>query len=398
MTPRRRSRPARTLVVGQSGGATAVINATLAGVVTGARASGRFDRVLGMRHGSRGLLEGEFVDLTGLPPGHLDALARTPSAALGTSRLKLDDRQIGIALHRLDEAGCRALVLIGGNDSADTALRLSEADAGLDVVLAPKTVDNDLPGTDHCPGYPSAARCLATLIRDATWDSIAAPELYPVKFIDVMGRDAGWLAAAAGLGFSEAEADLRPVILLPERPPESLETLLAEVEQTVARRGFAVYVVPETLRDAAGLHLSGGSPGYVDPFGHPYAMPPAVTLAAETTARLGLRARFERPGSAVRMAMALASPLDLQEAFACGEEAARALAAGERGVMIAIERHASPLYAPTLGRAWLVEVANRARPLDADFIAPDGRDTTAAFRDYALPLLGPEPFLPYARL
>jgi ATP-dependent phosphofructokinase / diphosphate-dependent phosphofructokinase len=392
----------RTLIVGQSGGATAVINATLAGVVSAGQASGAFDRIIGVRHGTRGLFDEQFIDLTDLEATALDALRRTPSAALGTSRQKLDDDQIGIALEALDRHHCEAMVLIGGNDSADSAWRFHrqalEAGQPLSVILAPKTVDNDLVHTDHCPGYASAAKAFANVVRDATYDSIAAPALYPVKFIDVMGRDAGWLAASADLGFGDGESDLRPILVLPERPPESAEALVREVGDAVRERGCVICVLPETMRDASGTHLSGGLPEHIDPFGHAYQMPPAVTMAALTRSLLGINARFERPGSAIRMAMSIVSPVDLDEAHQVGQVAARAVAAGESGQMTSLERCPGPEYAVSTALRPLDQVANRVRPLDDRFIAPTGRATTDAFREYALPLLGDDPFPPYVRM
>ena len=146
----------RTLVVGQSGGATAVTNATLAGIVSAAQRAG-FSRILGMRHGMHGLLQHQFHDLTALSAETLDQLSMTPSAALGTARLNISDDQLGSASDTLAGLDCQDLILIGGNDSADTALRLHQVDPNVRVILAPKTVDNDLPGTDHCPGFSSAA-------------------------------------------------------------------------------------------------------------------------------------------------------------------------------------------------------------------------------------------------
>ncbi|CAN5473990.1 6-phosphofructokinase [soil metagenome] len=392
----------RTLMVGQSGGATAVINATLAGVIAAGRASGVFNRILGLKHGTQGFFDEQFVDLTDLGDSALDALRKTPSAALGTSRQKLDDDRIVVALDVMDRHHCDAFVLIGGNDSADSALRFHEQAGStgreLSVVLAPKTVDNDLVETDHCPGYASAAKAFANIVRDATYDSIAAPWLYPVKFIDVMGRDAGWLAASGDLGFGDGEADLRPLLVLPERPPASGESLVEEIGVAVRDRGWVVCVLPETLRDASGSHLSGDFPDSVDPFGHPYQMPPAVTMTAMTRSMLGINARFERPGSSIRMSMSMASPVDLREAYDAGRAAAGAVASGESGRMISLQRRQAPDYEMSYGQCLLDLVANQVRLLDERFIATNGRATTGAFREYALPLLGKNPFPPYFRM
>ncbi|CAN5640654.1 6-phosphofructokinase [soil metagenome] len=387
----------RTLVVGQSGGATAVTNATLAGVVRAACRSGRYDRLLGARYGTTGILREEFVDLCQFEPESLQTLARTPSAALGTSRVRLDTADLDLVLDSLRKADTGALILIGGNDSADTALRVGHAARArgwsLPVVLAPKTVDNDLPMTDHSPGYGSAARCFASIVRDSTWDSLAAPDLYPVKFIDVMGRNAGWLAAAASLAFA-AEGGLdQPIVLLPERPPVDADSIIDLVGARVGERGMAICIVPETLKVADGTPLSNGEAEHIDPFGHPYRMPPAVLLAKRCRDRLGLNARFERPGSFVRMAGG--SETDRTEAVLVGEAAVIAANVDESGVMVTLEREPGPEYHCSTGLTALESVANTERMLDDAFIKDDGMGLTRAFFDYALPLIGSEPFPPY---
>jgi 6-phosphofructokinase len=391
-----------TLLVGQSGGATAVINASLIGVVEGGLASGRFGRVIGMRNGIEGLLGERFVDLGAQPREVLDRVRRTPSAALGTGRRKLREDEIDLALDLMKRHEVRAFVYIGGNDSADTAhrlhLRAVATGYELAVISVPKTIDNDLPETDHCPGYPSLARFLAHAVRDATYDTLASPQLYPVKFIDVMGRDAGWVPAACALGFASDERDLLPLLYLPERSAADADAILAEIDEQVKTRGWTVAVVPETLRDAAGKHLGGDEPDYVDPFGHPYHAQPAVTLSRLVTERLGLRARFERPGTAARMSLALASPLDLDEAERAGRAAGELAARGASDVMTTLVRTKGRPYRCEIGSASLESIANRVRPFPEAFIGADGRSITDAFRDYALPLLGPDPFPVYGRL
>ena len=395
-------RPAAgTLVVGQAGGATAVINASLVGVFAGALAAG-FGRVLGMRHGIEGLLGDDLTDLGAQPADALAAVRRTPSAALGTGRYKLRDGDLDRALAVLERHDARALVYIGGNDSADTAHRIGEAAraAGRDlaVVAVPKTIDNDLPATDHCPGYPSLARFLGNAVRDATYDTLGAPRLYPVKVVEVQGRDAGWVAAAGTLGFGADEVDLLPLLCLPERPFPDAEALLAAIEARVAARGWCVAVVPETLRDAAGRPIGGSEPEYVDAFGHPYYPSPGAAIVRLVTTRLGQRARFDKPGTIARMAGALASPIDLEEAYALGRTAAAHAAAGRTDLMVTLEREADDPYAWRIGEAPLLEVANVARFVPPEFIGGDGTSVTDAFRRYALPLLGPEPFPVYGRL
>ncbi len=390
-----------TLVVGQSGGATAVINASLIGVVEAALEHG-FTRVVGLRHGIEGLLRDELIDLSNLTAEHRDRIRRTPSAALGTGRHKLQDADLDVALAAFARHDVGIFIYIGGNDSADTAHRLHDAARArgqdLAVMSVPKTIDNDLPETDHCPGYGSIARFMANAVRDATYDTIASPRLYPVKFIEVMGRDAGWVAASGVLGFGADEADLTPLVYLPERPPASAEVILKEIATRVHERGWAVTVVPETLHDAAGRHLSGAAPDHVDRFGHPYFPSTGTALTRLVREHLGLRARDDKPGTFARMAISLASPVDLDEAYRAGYAAAERAARGASDQMTTLYRVANDPYQCDVGAVPLAAIANRVRLLPDDFIGDDGRSLTPAFRDYALPLLGPDPVPRYGRL
>ncbi len=388
-----------TLLIGQSGGATTVINASLAGAIEAAHATGTFDRILGMLDGVAGLLEERFIDLTGLPPERLNALRTTPGSALGTSRLNMTGDQLDRAVEILHRNHVRGVVLIGGNDSADSARRLHERTGGaISAVLAPKTVDNDLVETDFCPGFPSAARFLANLVRDATWDSLSAPKLYPVKLIETPGRDAGWLPLGSALGFAERDAEFCPLIFLPEAPPDSIDTLVDVVMARVESHGFAVAVIPETLRDTAGRHLGGDEPEYVDPFGHPYFPSAAVGSSKAIRAHTGIRARVERPGSAIRASMSLASPIDLSLAYLGGRSATDAIAHGHSGVMMGIERSADFPPGFTMRHVELATVANRVRHLPRAYFDAGTQMPASAFAEYALPLLGLDPFPRYERL
>ncbi|HET7037672.1 MAG TPA: diphosphate--fructose-6-phosphate 1-phosphotransferase [Thermomicrobiaceae bacterium] len=385
------------LLVAQSGGATAVINSSLVGVVEAARAGGL--DVLGARRGIEGILAGDLVDLGRQPRAVLDRLRRTPSAALGTTRQRLDDERAARAVALLTRRGIRLVAYIGGNDSADTALRLAAAAraAGqeLAVVSVPKTIDNDLPGTDHCPGYGSIARFLALAARDAGRDTEASAALHPIKLIEVMGRDAGWIAAAAALG-QDTPGEAPQLIFFPERPAHDLDGFVAEIAAAYEIHGQVVAVVPETIKDAAGRPLA-GEVRWRDSFGHPYTPGPGPALARAVEDRLNLRARFDKPGTIARMFMAAVSEPDLAEAYAVGAEAVRLLRQGVSGVMVTLERVSDEPYSVRTGSVPLEQVANRERLLPDDFIAPNGRAVTAAFRRYALPLIG-GPLPPYARL
>lgn len=390
------------LVVGQSGGATAVINSTLAGVIEGGKASGAFDRIIGLRFGIEGLLRDELIDLSAQSAETIAGLRSTPSAALGTTRKKMTDDDLEIIIAKLESLNARGLVYIGGNDSADTSHRihLAAEQAGYEiaVIAAPKTIDNDLPLTDHCPGYSSLGKFLANAVRDATYDSLATPRLHPVKFIEVMGRDAGWVAASTALAFGERERDLQPLIFFPENPPASAEAALAEIKAQVDERGWTVVVIPETLRDAAGRHFGGAEPEYIDPHGHPYFPSPAAALTRSVTSELGLRARYERPGTAARMSISLASPVDLEEAYNLGWGAAARAATGKSDIMVTLDRVSDQPYQCAIGTAPLDQIANHVRSFPDGFLAEGGRAISDSFRAYALPLLGSDPFPPYVRL
>jgi len=235
-------------------------------------------------------------------------------------------------------------------------------------------------------------------VRDATFDTLASPELYPVKVIEVMGRDAGWLAASAALGFGESERDLLPLIFFPEFRPDSGDAVADEIQQRLDERGFCVAVVPETLQTVDRKHLSGDEPIFVDPHGHAY-----YPSAAETVTRLlhqrGIRkARYERPGSFVRAATLLASQVDRQEAYDLGWAAAARVAARQTDLMVTLDRLSDDPYQCAIGTAPLGEIANGVHQFTDGFIAPGNRGISDSFRVWASPLLGPDPFPAYTRL
>jgi 6-phosphofructokinase 1 len=388
------------LLLAQSGGATAVINGSLSGAIEAAQHSDRFDAIIGARNGIDGVLSASFVDLGRQPETVLSHLRRTPSAALGTTRRKLNDDDAAQALAVLQAHDLHAFAYIGGNDSADTALRLGtlarNADYPLRVVSIPKTIDNDLEGTDHCPGYGSIARFLALATRDAGLDTEATQSLYPVKLIEVMGRHAGWVAAATALG-QQGPEEAPQLIFFPERPPRDLDHFLTEIKLMHECFGRVVAVVPETLRDAQGSPIAGDGVAWTDPFGHQYTPGPGPGLTRAIEAQLGLRARFDKPGTIARMYADSLSETDLAEAVLAGATAVELLAQGVSGVMVTLERTCNDPYRVEAASVALEQVANRERLLPDAFIAPDGRSVTDSFRQYALPLIdGPLP--PVARL
>ena len=388
------------LLVAQSGGCTAVINSTLVGVVDAARTQDGIDAIYGAHFGVRGVLGDDLVDLGRQSQATLARVRRTPSAALGSARYKLSDDECAQALDALARRHIGIFVLIGGNDSADTAQRLGRlaAERGQDlrVVAVPKTIDNDLPETDHCPGFGSAARFLAQGTVDAGRDSAAMRHWDPVKVVEVMGRNAGWLAAATALGARD-ERDAPHLIYVPERPFD-LHTFLDDVHHTYQRLGYCVAVVTETVRDAQGRPVGGiDKTAPVDAFGHPVIAGTAAALCRAVEVELGLKARFDKPGTMQRMSMALVSEADWQEAYEVGRAAVRAAAAGQSGVMVTLQRISSSPYRCTTGLGPVERVANVQRLLPAEYLHPTRPWVSDAFLAYARPLLG-GPLLEYGRL
>ena len=321
-------------------------------------------------------------------------MRRTPSAALGSCRLKLSDDDIARLLDRLQAQQARWFVYIGGNDSADTADRLSRAakSAGyaLQVAVVPKTIDNDLVGTDHCPGYGSIARYVASVTQEAGCDTAAMSKVDQVKVIEVMGRNTGWVAAAAGLAKRHPEDP--PQVIWPAELPFSIDRFLSLVENSLERVGHATIVISETIRYESGeLVGASGRPEVVDSFGHRRDLRPADVLCRAISQKLGVRARWDRPGTLQRSSMAYVSEVDLAEAELAGRDAVRALRHGHSGVMVSFLRTPGSAYAIETGLVPLEEVANRERKMPLEYLAKDLSDVSDAFRAYAMPLVGELP-------
>lgn len=357
--------------------------------------------MLGARSSVEGILAERWVDLGQLDQPQLDKLRRTPSAGLGTSRHRPDDDELDQILAVCQRQQITAILAIGGNDTAETALRLSNraraAGQSLQVMTAPKTIDNDLPGTDHCLGYGSAARFVALATRDAMVDTIAMADLYPVKIVEVMGRNAGWLAAAAALACRERETWSGLTVCLPERPLPEFQALLETVEHHLSKVGWAVLVTPETMRWSTGEHVSQSGPEWTDAFGHPYYPSVGDALARRLSAALGIRARYDKPGTIARSAMFAVSSVDLAEAEAVGREAVLRMAAGETGTMLSLQRQGDRPYQVRYTPTPLAEVALRERLLPNEMIDSSGHWPSDAFFEYALPLIG-DAFEPYFML
>lgn len=391
----------RNLLYAQSGGVTAVINATAAAVIAAARRSRRIGKVFGARNGILGALREELHEASKLRSAELKALAWTPGGVFGSCRVKLKDpEQERATYERLLEVFAAHdigyFLYNGGNDSADTALKIArfakQSGYPLVCVAIPKTVDNDLEGTDSCPGFGSVAKYIATSVREAALDVLAMAETSTKVFvIEVMGRHTGWIAAAAGLA-GKGRDEAPHLILFPERPFAE-EAFLAAVQDTVARLGHCVVVVSEGLRDANGRFLA--ETGHKDAFGHAQLGGAGQVIAELVRGRLGLKVHWALPDYLQRSARHLASRTDLEQAGAVGEAAVRFALAGMNGQMPGIERLSDRPYRWRIVPVPLEKVANREKKLPAAFLRRDGFGISAKARAYLAPLIEGEAYPPF---
>ncbi|HTL15429.1 MAG TPA: 6-phosphofructokinase [Thermomonas sp.] len=394
--------PSGTLLYAQSGGVTAVINATASAVIQAARA--RRVRVLAARNGILGALREDLLDTASLTAAEVRGLAHTPGGAFGSCRLKLksadEDRakyERLLAVFRAHDV--RWFLYNGGNDSADTALKVSRlaAAAGypLTCVAVPKTVDNDLAETDCSPGFGSAAKYTAVSVRECALDVAAMADTSTRVFVyEAMGRHAGWLAAAAGLA-GQGRDDAPHLILFPERPFDEAD-FLARVDAVVRRVGWCVVVASEGIRTADGRFVADAGGGR-DSFGHTQLGGVAAHLAGRVKDALGLKVHWALPDYLQRSARHLASATDLEHAMAVGRAAVDCALSGQTGVMPVIVRDADAPYRWHVNIAPLARIANHEKTLPAGFIRRDGYGITAAARRYLSPLIAGEAFPPFGR-
>ncbi len=386
------------LLIAHGGGPTAVINASLAGVVEQALEEPAVDSIYGARHGIEGVLAADLIDLGAQPREIWNGIRRTPASAVGSCRRKLSAEDLERIVEVFRAYGVRYFLYNGGNDSMDNAHKVAglarDASFELFVVGIPKTVDNDLPETDHCPGYGSAARFFAQVTHDLGRDLEALPT--PVSVMEVMGRNAGWLAAATVLGRA-SEADAPHLVCLPERPFE-MERFLDHVQRVYDRLGRVVIAASEGIRDVDGnpVYESGGEAAR-DGFGHALPGNAGQFLAGSITEKLKLRARSEKPGLVGRAAMYLISDVDQQEAYDLGKAAVRAAADGVSGRMMTLVRESDAPYRCAIGATDLANVANVEHMMPDEFIGEDGVSVTGALETYARPLIG-EAVRSYPRL
>jgi ATP-dependent phosphofructokinase / diphosphate-dependent phosphofructokinase len=386
----------------QSGGVTAVINASACGVLQTARQhSGEIGKVYAGRNGIIGALMEDLIDTSLESEAAIAALKHTPGAAFGSCRYKLKSLHEHRAQYErvIDVFQAHDIGFFfynGGGDSQDTAYKVSQMGAALGVPLIcvgiPKTVDNDLPMTDCSPGFGSAAKYLATSIREAAFDVAAMSRTSTKVFcLEVMGRHAGWTTAACALA-AQHEGDA-PHILLPPETVFDEDRVLVKVEETLARVGYCVIALSEGIKGPDGAFLSAS--GKKDAFGHSQlgGVAPLVTGLIEK--RLGCRCHWAVPDYLQRSARHIASATDVQQAYEVGRAAVEFAIAGKGGVMAAIRRLSDAPYRWDIVEAPLAEVANRERLLPPDFISADGFGITATARRYLAPLIVGEAYPPF---
>lgn len=390
------------LLIGQSGGPTPVINASLAGVLSAAKKMREIEKIYGMKNGIEGALNKEVYDLTQEPEDLVEKLLYTPASALGSCRHKLSKAEEYEKLLELFKANnIRYFVYIGGNDSMDTCHKISklaqERNYDMQVVGVPKTIDNDLPITDHCPGFGSAARFVALSTVESGRDLEAMKTFDDVAIFEIMGRHAGWLTAASALGKRCAE-DAPHLIYLPERIFDE-EQFLKDVQSIYDKLGYVYIALSEGVRDKDGEFI-GAKDAATDAFGHKaisLSDGPGAYLAKLIKERLGIKARVNRPGTIQRAMASLASKADVEEAFRAGQAAIEYFAQGITNVMVTLDRVGKEAYKIEIGMAPLEKAANVEHFMPDKFINEAGNFVTEEFIEYCLPLIG-DPIPKYARL
>lgn len=377
---------AENVLVVHGGGPTAVINASLYGVIEEAKRSGRIERVYGAVGGSEGILKERFVDLLQFPEEKQKLLLDTPATAIGSSRFALEqeDYEAMVAIFRKYEI--KYVLLNGGNGTMDTCGRIYEVckDAGICVTGIPKTIDNDIAIIDHSPGYASAARYLAVTTAEIGADVKALP--IHVCVIEAMGRNAGWITAASALARKKA-GDAPHLIYLPERPFNE-EEFLEDVKRLHEEKGGVVVVVSEGLKNKDGepivppIFKTDRATYYGDVSAH---------LANLVVQKLGIKARNEKPGLSGRTSIALQSPVDREEAVLVGKEALKAAMEGQSGVMAGLirEEREDGGYHTYIRMIPIQEVMMHERIMPDSYINERGNDVTEEFISWCKPLIGP---------
>jgi 6-phosphofructokinase len=383
-------------LIGQSGGPTSVINSSLAGVIETSLSSSFIQEIYGMHFGIEGFMKEWLYDLGKQPRKVIEGLRHTPSSALGSSRHKVQDTDLPVILNVLKKYNIRYFFLIGGNDTMDTIHRVETYCRNEKYELVgigiPKTVDNDLFGTDHTPGFASAARSNILNVMQA---GILARDMQKVDtfvIYQTIGRDAGWLAAATALA-RKNEEDAPHLIYAPEFQFDR-EKFLKETDACIKKYGWVSIVCGEGLKFADGSPVSAATTKDKfnnTEFGAMGGSSVALSLHRMITGEFGYRGEFQITESLIMSDFVRASKIDLDEAYQCGIEAVKLAEKGESGVMVCIKRISDNPYTIEFGNVPLKEVAVSAKPMSADFFNAEGNHVSPKFIDYIKPLAGELP-------
>ncbi len=371
------------ILVAHGGGPTAVINTSLQGVVEAARESGKVSKIYAARFGAEGILKGDLIDLTDVPAATIAKLSHTPASAIGSCRRKLTDADYPTVIETLKKFSIDCFFYNGGNDSMDTCNKVSKlAQAeGLDVKVIgiPKTMDNDLDITDHCPGFGSAGRYAAESACELALDASGLP--IHVVVLELMGRNAGWVTAASALAARATNCEV--LTYLPEVLVDE-EKMLSDIENAWAKGNGLLVTVSEGICGLDGKPLA--STGIVDGFGHMIPGGTAQHVTDNIIQKLNIKSRAEKPGLLGRAAIPYASRVDQMEAYAVGKHALEAAIRGESDYMVAIDAHRGEKYSFDLFLAPLDKVANVEKKFPLEWIV-EGNKIDDKFFDYAMPLM-----------
>ena len=390
-------------IFGQSGGPTSVINASACGVFQQALKEDCITKVYGAAHGIKGVLTEQLYDIGQEDPKELDLLKTTPSSALGSVRYKLKDADVDETdykrmLEVFKKYNVRYFFYNGGNDSMDTCNKISKymqkSGYEMRVMGVPKTIDNDLWATDHCPGYGSAAKYIATSTMEVYQDA-RVYDTGTITILEVMGRNAGWLTAATALAaYKGAGPDF---IYLPERAFD-MDDFLERVDKLYKETGKVIVAASEGIKDKDGKYISEYGSNMTqkkDSFGHTQLGGLAYTLANFVREKTGAKVRAIEFSLLQRCAAHLASKTDIDEAYLAGQTAVKAAAEGKTDMMVAFEREPGKAYKCNIKLINLTEVANREKKIPEEWITPDGVGLTQDYIDYGLPLIQGDTTLPF---
>lgn len=382
----------KNCIVAQSGGPTVAINASLAGVIQGVIDSNCFDKIYGSIHGIQGVFKKQFIDLTDSTDEFIDNLKKSPAMYLGSCRYKLPDITTDKEAYEnlfsiFEDMNIGAFFYIGGNDSMDTVDKLSQyaASIGSDIRVmgVPKTIDNDLIETDHTPGFGSAAKYIASSMREMAYDTYIY-DISSVLIVEIMGRDAGWLTAASALArndFSQAPH----LIYLPEVAFDK-DQFIADIKQLMPTTKNIIIAVSEGIRDKDGNYIS-ATTAAADKFGHAQLSGTGKCLETLVKERLGVKVRSVEINVLQRCAAHMASATDLEESFQLGIKAVNLASDGHTGLMTTLTRVSDTPYKVDISYTPVSNVANKAKSVPKEWINPEGNNVTEDMINYIKPLV-----------